>query len=108
MPGSDTGDYVVRNLVGIDPRAKRVAIGEAVEPGDQVVFCRRDTAAAREDLARMLESLKEAAPRPRGALYFSCVARGEHYVRSGFGQSQRDGAADAAARAGDECDFSVE
>jgi small ligand-binding sensory domain FIST len=82
VPGSDTGDYVVRNLVGIDARAKRVAIGEAVEPGDQIVFCRRDAAAAREDLGRMLAQLKEAAPRPRGALYFSCVARGEHMFGS--------------------------
>jgi small ligand-binding sensory domain FIST len=82
VPGSDTGDYVVRNLVGIDPRAKLVAIGAALEPGDEIVFCRRDAAAAREDLARMLRSLKEAAPRPRGALYFSCVARGEHMFGS--------------------------
>jgi small ligand-binding sensory domain FIST len=80
--GSDTGDYVVRNLVGIDPRAKLVAIGEAVEIGDEIVFCRRDAAAAREDLGRMLASIKQAAPRPRGALYFSCVARGEHMFGS--------------------------
>ena len=80
--GSDTGDYVVRNLVGIDPRAKLVAIGEAVEIGDEIVFCRRDAAAAREDLGRMLASIRQAAPRPRGALYFSCVARGEHMFGS--------------------------
>jgi small ligand-binding sensory domain FIST len=59
-----------------------VAIGAAVEPGDELVFCRRDAAAAREDLAGMLERLKAAAPRPRGALYFSCVARGEHMFGS--------------------------
>ena len=82
VAGSDTGDYVVRNLVGIDPRAKLFAIGEAVEPGDEIVFCRRDAAAAREDLAGMLQKLKAAAPRPRGALYFSCVARGEHMFGS--------------------------
>jgi len=33
-------------------------------------------------LSRMLGSLQEAAPRPRGALYFSCVARGEHMFGS--------------------------
>ena len=82
VAGSDTGDYVVRNLVGIDPRAKLFAIGEGVETGAQIVFCRRDAAAAREDLSRMLAALKEAAPAPRGALYFSCVARGEHMFGS--------------------------
>jgi small ligand-binding sensory domain FIST len=82
VAGSDTGDYVVRNLVGIDPREKLFAIGEAVEAGDEIVFCRRDAAAAREDLSRMLAALKSAAPRPRGALYFSCVARGEHMFGS--------------------------
>jgi small ligand-binding sensory domain FIST len=82
VAGSDTGDYVVRNLVGIDPRAKLFAIGEAVQPGDELVFCRRDAEAARQDLSRMLAALKESAPRPRGALYFSCVARGEHMFGS--------------------------
>ena len=82
VAGSDTGDYVVRNLVGIDPRAKLFAIGDTVEPGAEIMFCRRDEAAAREDLGRMLAELKSAAPGARGALYFSCVARGEHMFGS--------------------------
>ena len=82
VAGSDTGDYVVRNLAGIDPRGKLFAIGDTIEPGAQIVFCRRDGEAARQDLSRMLGALKEAAPRPRGALYFSCVARGEHMFGS--------------------------
>ena len=76
--GSDTGDYVVRNLVGIDRRHKLIAIGDSVEPGAELMFCRRDQAAAREDMGRLLRALKGAAPAPRGGLYFSCVARGEH------------------------------
>ena len=78
VPGSDTGDYLVRNLVGIDPRNKLIAIGDLVEQGTELVFCRRDQAAARQDMLRMLRELKAAAPAPRGGLYFSCVARGEH------------------------------
>ena len=76
--GSDTGDYVVRNLVGIDRRHNLIAIGDIAEPGAELIFCKRDEAAAREDMARLLRELKAAAPAPRGALYFSCVARGEH------------------------------
>lgn len=82
VAGSDTGDYVVRNLVGIDPRAKLFAIGDTLEPGAEIMLCRRDEAAAREDLGRMLAELKAAAPAARGALYFSCVARGEHMFGS--------------------------
>lgn len=78
VPGTDTGDYLARNLVGVDPKHKLIAIGEFVEPGSEILFCRRDAVAAREDLCRILEELKAAAPRPRGALYYSCVARGEH------------------------------
>jgi small ligand-binding sensory domain FIST len=82
VPGSDTGDYTARNLIGIDPKHKVIAIGEAVEAGSELIFCRRDGAAARADLVRMLAALKAAAPAPRGALYYSCVARGEHLFGS--------------------------
>ncbi len=78
VPGSDTGDYMVRNLVGIDSRNQLIAIGAMAEHGSEILFCRRDAAAARHDLERMLGELKAAAPAPRGGLYFSCVARGEH------------------------------
>lgn len=82
VPGSDTGDYTARNLVGIDPRNRRIAIGELVEPGAELLFCRRDEEAARTDLSRIVGELKSAVPQPRGALYFSCLARGEHMFGS--------------------------
>ena len=82
VPGSDTGDYTARNLIGIDPKNKVIAIGEAVEPGTELIFCRRDAAAARADLDRVLAALKASTPAPRGALYYSCVARGEHLFGS--------------------------
>ena len=82
VPGSDTGDYTARNLVGIDPKNKLIAIGDLVEPGMDILFCKRDAAAARADLSRILQEVKAAAAAPRGALYFSCVARGEHMFGS--------------------------
>ena len=78
VKGSDTGDYVVRNLVGIDPKNKLMAVGEIPEPGAALVFCKRDAQTAREDLSRILTELKREVPAARGALYFSCVGRGEH------------------------------
>jgi small ligand-binding sensory domain FIST len=81
VPGSDTGDYTARNLLGIDPDSGAIAIGEALDPGAELVFLRRDAAAARADLERVLGELK-AGPPARGALYYSCVARGEHLFGS--------------------------
>lgn len=77
IPGSDTGDYLVRNLVGIDPSNKLIAIGELLQPGASVMFCRRDADTAREDMSRMLKSIRQGlyAP-PRGAVYYSCLGRG--------------------------------
>jgi small ligand-binding sensory domain FIST len=75
--GSDTGDYLVRNLLGIDPQSKLIAIGELVQPGQSVTFCKRDLDAATEDMNRMLESIKKGLfGKPRGGVYYSCVARG--------------------------------
>jgi small ligand-binding sensory domain FIST len=77
IAGSDTGDYLVRNLVGIDPNEGLVAIGDLIEPGRELMFCRRDAATAREDLDRMLQALKGRLARPpRGGVYCSCLGRG--------------------------------
>jgi small ligand-binding sensory domain FIST len=76
VTGSDTGDYLVRNLVGIDPETRVIAVGERMRAGDALMFCRRDRQAAEADLRRMLYSLKARAVRPLGGLYFSCLARG--------------------------------
>lgn len=77
--GSDTGDYLVRNVVGIDPRNKLLAIGEQLSPGQTIQFCRRDVANAQKDMERMLRDLKQRIPHPpKGGVYFSCVGRGRH------------------------------
>lgn len=75
--GSDTGDYLVRNLVAIDVERQWLGIAEHLAAGDRVLFCRRDPASAALDLRRMLDGLRRrAGGPPRGGLYFSCVARG--------------------------------
>jgi small ligand-binding sensory domain FIST len=78
VPGSDTGDYLVRNLVGIDPERGWLAVAAEIGEGDRLMFCRRDRASAAEDLKRMLAQVKRRAGAavPKGALYYSCVARG--------------------------------
>ncbi|MGB0631036.1 MAG: FIST signal transduction protein [Alphaproteobacteria bacterium] len=77
VSGDDRGDYLVRNVVGIDPDNNLVAIGERVAAGDRVMFVRRDGPSAMEDLDRMLADVtSRAAGTPKAALYYSCVARG--------------------------------
>ncbi len=76
--GSDTGDYMVRNLVGIDPQQQWVAVGDWLEAGSEIMFCRRDAKSATEDFERVLLEAREAiGGTPRGGLYFSCLGRGE-------------------------------
>jgi len=77
VTGSDTGDYVVRNLIGIDDSEGIVAIAESVEVGDRVMFVSRDANAASKDFRSMLERLAARADgKAKGALFFSCIARG--------------------------------
>jgi small ligand-binding sensory domain FIST len=77
IPGSDTGDYLVRNLLGVDLEQKLLAIGDLAEQGQQIMFCRRDADTARDDLNRMLDGLagRLSGP-PRGGVYISCLGRG--------------------------------
>ncbi|HMK14405.1 MAG TPA: FIST C-terminal domain-containing protein [Burkholderiales bacterium] len=87
VPGSDTGDYLVRNLIGIDIDHQLIAIGEMLEHGMPLMFCRRDGATAHEDMLRMLNDIKrDLKAQPRGAVYFSCLGRGEHM----FGANSRE------------------
>lgn len=83
ITGSDTGDYLVRNLVAIDPNEGWLGVGEEVAPGQSLLFCRRDQSAAEADLDRMLTDVaKRARGRARAGLYFSCIARGTNLFGS--------------------------
>jgi small ligand-binding sensory domain FIST len=77
VPGSDTGDYLVRNLMAIDPGRGWVVLGAEIAPGDPIVFCRRDPQSARQDMARMVRQLAGRLDGPpKAGIYVSCVARG--------------------------------
>jgi len=81
-------DYVVRNVVALDPAKGVVAIAAPVEAGQTLSFCTRDEVAARKDLMRIcseirnhLHELEEESGAPviaRGAVYVSCLGRGSH------------------------------
>jgi small ligand-binding sensory domain FIST len=77
VPGSDTGDYLVRNLMAIDPGRGWLVLGAEIAPGDPILFCRRDPDSARQDMVRMVRQLagRLSGP-PKAGVYVSCCARG--------------------------------
>lgn len=83
--GSDTGDYMVRNLMGMDPEHGLIAVGDYMEEHQQLMFCRRDGNSATEDMQQMLARLaKRLDGRPiRGGIYHSCLGRGRYQFGEG-------------------------
>jgi small ligand-binding sensory domain FIST len=82
-----SGEFLVRNLVGMEKDSGALAIGAAVQPWQVVQFFLRDSKTAEDDLKRRLDLYKgDRRPRPAGALLFSCVGRGEHL----FGKPDHD------------------
>lgn len=90
VAGGGPGDYLVRMLLGIDPRQGWLAIGDTVPEGDDLLFVRRDPQTARADMERMLKDVAErVGGRPvRAAFYHSCIARGRHM----FGEDEAEAA----------------
>ena len=74
------GDFLVRNLLGADPRHGALAVGAELRPGQTVQFHLRDARTSSEDLERMLLRYRQdrGDTRPEGALLFSCLGRGQH------------------------------
>jgi small ligand-binding sensory domain FIST len=84
---SDTGDYLVRNLLGIDPNAGALAIGDYLQLNSPIMFCKRDGRTAVDDLQHMVKKLKDRSHgNIKGALYFTCLGRGQHM----FGEPHRE------------------
>lgn len=81
------GDFLVRQVLGSDPRTGAVAVGGRVRNGQTVQFHLRNGDTSREDLAAVLGRVPERASGvPRGALMFSCLGRGEGL----YGESGHD------------------
>jgi small ligand-binding sensory domain FIST len=72
------GEYLVRNIIGLDSEKGIVAVGEEVFEGERIVFTLRDGQRAREDLNQMLQRQLTGlgGKKPELGLYFNCCARG--------------------------------
>ena len=74
------GDFLIRNLLGIDPKSGAIAIADVVRPGQRIQFHLRDAQTSAEDLEWLLQRYQEQTqehPDAAGALMFSCLGRGE-------------------------------
>jgi small ligand-binding sensory domain FIST len=69
----ERGDFLIRGVMGMDPRSGALAVGDRIEIGETIQFHVRDAATADEDLRTLLE--QEAEP-TAGALLFTCNGRG--------------------------------
>ncbi len=72
------GDFLIRNLLGIDEERGTLAVGALPRVGQTLQFQLRDPDAADEDLRELLKRMRtELGPRqPVGALLCSCNGRG--------------------------------
>lgn len=70
-PECDTGDFLMRGLLGLDEASGALALGDDVRVGQTLRFFVRDAASADEDLGRALGGALRQA-RPAWALLFTC------------------------------------
>ena len=81
------GELLVRNIVGVEPRRRALAVGAVLDQYQVVQFAVRDAQAADQDLRRQLERVRAAAgPGVAGGLLFSCTGRGQYL----YGEADHD------------------
>ena len=74
------GDFLIRNVMGMDDRSGSLAIGEMLKEGQLVQFHLRDADTSAQDLAAVLERYAgdNRENDVHGALLFSCLGRGQY------------------------------
>ena len=81
------GDFLIRNIVGIDPDLGAIAVADEVRIGQTLQFQLRDPATSRRELRRLLLQAQPSHPLPpAGGLLFTCTGRG----RSLYGLAHQD------------------
>lgn len=82
------GDFLIRNILGMDPQSGALWVNEHVPANGVVQFHLRDAATSAHDLERILTSYGASRPvtQDAGALLFSCEGRGAGL----YGQADHD------------------
>ncbi len=71
------GDFLVRNIIGVDNERGLMAIGAPLRTGQRVQFHLRDAQSSIDDLKQVFERVGPDRTQTKGALLFSCVGRGQ-------------------------------
>lgn len=75
--GPEPSAFLVRNLIGVDPRNGAVAVGERMRVGQKVQFQLRDADASRDESRQLLGREASRQSEPLAALLFACLGRGQ-------------------------------
>lgn len=72
------GEYLVRNIIGLDSEKKIIGVADEVTEGQAMIFTLRDGQRARDDLGQMLKRQAQRldGKKPVFGVYFNCCARG--------------------------------
>ena len=73
----ESSGFLVRNLIGVDPRNGAVAVAERMRVGQKVQFQLRDGGASRDESRLLLQRQARRSPQPLTALLFACLGRGQ-------------------------------
>lgn len=76
-PAEDSVPFLVRNLIGVDPRNGAVAVGDRMRVGQKVQFQLRDADASRSESRQLLHRLAREHSQPLIGLLFACLGRGQ-------------------------------
>ena len=78
-PQFGAGDFLIRNIMGIDPEAGAIAVADQVQVGQTLQFQLRDPSTSRSELRRLLQQLGQGhhVEPPAGCLLFNCTGRGK-------------------------------
>ena len=76
-----SGDFLIRNILGVDPKAGAIAISDRIRAGQRLQFHLREAEASSQDLEILLQEYQNenentSQPSPVGALMFTCLGRG--------------------------------
>ncbi len=69
------GDFLIRQIVGIDPNLGGIAVADEVQVGQTLQFQLRDPSTSRQELRRLLQQTGQHPV--AGCLFFNCTGRGK-------------------------------
>ncbi len=86
-PDQSSSPFLVRNLMGVDPRHGAMAVADRLQVGQRLQFQLRDGSTSRQELEGLLLQQQQRCAAPLAALLFACAGRGEGL----YGESNVDG-----------------